>query len=365
VSAAMMSSRERVQVAMHRRQPDRTPFDFALGFSPYQLEQFTERTGANNPDEYFGTDVRGVYVGPTHLVQDYSRYISALPPRAYLDEWGQGHIPSESDDKYHAHLEGYIYPMLNLSGKQDALDYPLPDIEAEYRYAHLPARIAALHAQDLAVVAHMACTIFEIAWYMRSMDLLLTDMMEGAEFATILFDRITAKREIQAQRFAALDPDIIMLGDDVGTQRAMLMSPALWRHWLKPRLAKVIVAARSVRPEILIAYHTDGNVLPIIGDLIEIGVDILNPVQPECMNPFQLKQQYGERLSFWGTLGTQTTLPFGTPDEVRASVRERIEHVGQGGGLLLAPTHMVEPEVPWENILAYVETAKMVRPVYG
>jgi len=94
-------------------------------------------------------------------------------------------------------------------------------------------------------------------------------------------------------------------------------------------------------------------------------VDILNPVQPECMNPFQLKQQYGERLSFWGTLGTQTTLPFGTPDEVRASVRERIEHVGQGGGLLLAPTHMVEPEVPWENILAYVETAKMVRPVYG
>ncbi len=351
----VMSSRERVQTAMRHSRPDRTPFDFALGFSPYQLEQFKQRTGATDPDEFFHTDVRGVSIGGTHAIADYSRYISDLPLGASIDEWGQGHVPTRSDDKYHAHLEGYIYPMLGLSSAQDARDYPLPDIEADYRYAHLPASIQALHDRGLAVVAHMAMTIFEVSWYLRSMELLLVDMFDNAEFATVLFDRITAKREIQAACFAELNPDIIMLGDDVGTQRDMLMSPRMWRRWLKPRLARVITAAKHVRPDVLIAYHTDGATLPIIEDLIEIGVDILNPVQPECMDPFALKRRHGERLSFWGTLGTQTTLPFGAPAEVRASVRERIQRIGYDGGLLLAPTHMVEPEVPWENIVAYVE----------
>ncbi len=350
-----MSSRERVQAAMRHRRPDRTPFDFALGFSPYQLEQFKQHTGATDPDEFFGTDVRGISIGPSQAVADYSLYIDDLPPGAYIDEWGQGHVPTRSDDKYHAHLEGYSYPMLNLSTAKDARDYPLPDIEAEYRYAHLPVRIEALHERGLAVVAHMACTIFEVSWYLRGMERLLVDMHDGTQFAAVLFDRITAKREIQAARFAELNPDIIMLGDDVGTQRDMLMSPRMWRRWLKPRLARVIAAAKRARPDVLIAYHTDGATLPIIDDFIEIGIDILNPVQPECMDPFALKKRYGERLSFWGTLGTQTTLPFGTPAEVRASVRERIQRIGYDGGLLLAPTHSVEPEVPWENIVAYVE----------
>jgi uroporphyrinogen decarboxylase len=353
-----MSSRERVQAAMRRKQPDRTPFDFALGFSPYQLEQFKLRTGQVDPDDYFGTDVRGVGIGPTQHAADYSRYHCNLPAGAYIDEWGQGHIPTKSDDAYHAHLEGYIYPMLGLSTAQDAHEYPLPDIDAEYRYAHLPARIAELQGRGLAVVAHMAMTIFEVAWYLRSMEQMLTDMVEDSPFATVLFDRITAKRENQAARLAALGPDIIMLGDDVGTQRAMLMSPKLWRRWLKPRLARVIAAAKCANPDVLIAYHTDGNAQPVIPDFIEIGIDILNPVQPECMDPFDLKRRFGDRLSFWGTLGTQTTLPFGTPDDVRASVRERIAQIGAGGGLLLAPTHMVEPEVPWENIVAYVDAVR-------
>jgi len=96
----------------------------------------------------------------------------------------------------------------------------------------------------------------------------------------------------------------------------------------------------------------------IIPDLIEIGVDILNPVQPECMDPVHIKNQYGERLSFWGTIGTQTTLPFGTAEDVANVVKRNIETIGSGGGLLLAPTHMIEPDVPWENIEAFINAIK-------
>ena len=129
----------------------------------------------------------------------------------------------------------------------------------------------------------------------------------------------------------------------------------MWRRWLRPRLTQVIAAARSVRRDILVLYHSDGNLSAIIPELVEIGVDILNPIQPECMDPAALKSQYGGRLSFWGTIGTQTTMPFGTPQQVKEEVRCRIETVGQGGGLLLGPTHTLQPDVPLANIVAFFE----------
>jgi uroporphyrinogen decarboxylase len=105
----------------------------------------------------------------------------------------------------------------------------------------------------------------------------------------------------------------------------------------------------------LIFYHGDGNLQAIIPELIEIGVDILNPVQPECMDPVEIKKQYGEQLSFWGTIGTQTVMPFGSPQQVREVCEKMIQEVGRGGGLGLAPTHVLEPEVPWENIQAFID----------
>jgi uroporphyrinogen decarboxylase len=355
-----MDSRERVVRALRRQSPDRVPFDFALGFSPYQLEQFRRRTGQNDPNDYFGADVRGAGIGPTRLKTDFSQYIrkADLPANGYIDEWGQGHVPTVSNDEYHSHLEGYVYPMLKLHSRQDALDYPLPDIEAEYRYADMASQISSIHDRGLAVLAGMACTIFEVAWGMRSMELLLMDFVDNPDFADALLDRITEKRIVQAQRFAELAPDVIMFGDDVASQRGMLMSVPMWRRWLKPRLAKVIAAAKRANPNVLAFYHTDGDGTAIVPDLIEIGVEVLNPIQPECMDPFGLKKQYGNRLSFWGTLGTQSTLPFGTPDDVRRDIQARCEIVGKGGGLLIAPTHMVEPEVPWENLVAFVESVK-------
>ena len=353
-----MTSRERVLAAMRRQPADRVPFDFSWGFTPPALERFRQRTGHDSPEDYFGADTRVVRLGPTRLATDFSPYLGALPPGTRVDEWGTGHTPTASDDLSHAHLDGFVYPMLGLSTAADAAGYPLPDLEAEYRYEPVASEIRDIQGRGLAALAAIDCTVFEVAWYMRGMERLLVDFVDNAAFAATLLDRITAAREIQAARYAELGADVICYGDDVGTQRGMLMSPAMWRQWLKPRLARAIAAARRVRPGVLVFYHSDGDIRPIIPELAEIGVDILNPVQPECMDPADLKRRFGDRLSFWGTLGTQTTFPFGTADEVRREVRRRIETVGAGGGLFLSPTHFVEPEVPHENIVAFVDAVK-------
>jgi len=158
--------------------------------------------------------------------------------------------------------------------------------------------------------------------------------------------------------FCEAGVDILRLGDDVGSQKGMLMSPEVWRKWLKPGLKKVIKSARDINPEIHIFYHSDGYIEPIIPELIEIGVDILNPVQPECMDPAKLKREYGDKLAFWGTVSCQRTMPFGTPEDVINEVKLRIKTVGENGGLLIAPTHILEPDVPWENVLAFFEGVK-------
>ncbi len=136
------------------------------------------------------------------------------------------------------------------------------------------------------------------------------------------------------------------------------MRVTTWQEYLKPRMAAVIQAAKDLKPDILVYYHGDGNLQAIIPELIEIGVDILNPVQPECMDPIAIKHQYGDSLSFWGTIGTQTTMPWGTPDEVRQVCQKMMQEVGRGGGLGLAPTHILEPEVRWANIQAFIDTVR-------
>jgi uroporphyrinogen-III decarboxylase len=150
--------------------------------------------------------------------------------------------------------------------------------------------------------------------------------------------------------------DMIWTGDDVGSQNSMLISPAMWRKYFKSRMANFIAEVKAINPGVKIAYHTDGNVFPIIPELMEIGIDVLNPIQPASMNPAEVKKRFGDDLCFWGTVDEQRTLPFGRPGSVRAEVIERLETIGRDGGLILAPTHHVQLDTPLENFWAMVNT---------
>jgi uroporphyrinogen-III decarboxylase len=159
-----------------------------------------------------------------------------------------------------------------------------------------------------------------------------------------------------ALKLVAMGVDMIWLGDDVGAQNAMLISPPMWRRILKPRLGTFIAALKNANPTLKVAYHSDGAIWPIIPDLIEIGLDVLNPIQPACMDPAEMKRKYGQQLCFWGTIDEQHTLPFGTPETVAAEVRRRLNTVGSRGGLIVGPTHHVQLDTPMAKFWAMVNT---------
>jgi uroporphyrinogen decarboxylase len=246
------------------------------------------------------------------------------------------------------------HPLAGIDSLQQLIEYPFPDFSNAIG-DHQRKQVDEIHARGLAAMGGMACTIWETSWYLRSMEELMMDMKTEDEKAEYLLDRVTENACCRAAAYAKAGVDIIQMGDDIGMQSRIMMSEDMYRTWLKPRLSKVIFAAKKINPDIIILYHTCGYVKPFINDLIEIGINVLNPVQPECMNFEEIHSEFGDRLSFDGTIGTQTTMPFGTPGDVKREVCRNLEIAGDKGGLLCKPTHLLEPEVPWENIIAYVE----------
>lgn len=345
-----MNKRENLLCALRREAHEYTPFHLRLCAS--QIEELYKKTGTRDYEEYFDLCARFIRLAPTQHCNDYSQYSIKYPANATVNEWGVGQEPGSV-----AHFVKMHHPMQNFSKPEEVEAYPYPDVLAEYRWQPVHETVKTVHEAGQAAV-YYAIQVFEPAWYLRGMEEMLMDMVCEPEMAAACLNKMVEFQRQHTIKAAQSGVDIIIFGDDVGTQKSMMMSVELWRKWLKPGLASLIQAAKAVNPDILAFYHSDGVIDDIIGDLIEIGVDILNPVQPECMDPEKIKKQYGNSLSFWGTVGTQTTMPFGSTGEVEQVVKARIEAVGKNGGLCLAPTHVIEPEVPFENICAFVDAAK-------
>jgi uroporphyrinogen decarboxylase len=199
---------------------------------------------------------------------------------------------------------------------------------------------------------------FEAAWKLRGFERLLLDFTDHPEFAEALLDLMTEMCCANAEYVARAGADCLFLYDDVAMASGLMFSPGVFRKWLLPRYQKIIATGHSIAPELPVFFHTDGDAMRMIPLLIESGFTILNPVQPECMDPAEVKMLYGDKLAFWGTVGVQRTMPFGTPDEVRAEVKLRIETVGRGGGLVLSPAQTLYSDVPWENVVAFFEAAE-------
>lgn len=254
------------------------------------------------------------------------------------------------------HLTEMLHPLGVVESPAQLEALPWPDTAAPALFAGLPEKVSRIHAEGRAACGHMACTVFELAWYLRGMEALFIDLLERNGVADWLLDWFTERAVHAVRAYCRAGVDLVMLGDDVGSQHGMLMAPAFWREHLKPRLARVVRSIRESETErVWVAYHSDGDVRPILDDLVEIGIDILNPVQPECMPLEEVVGGYKDRLAFWGTVGIQTTLPFGTPEEVREVVRRAKAWTREGVGLILAPTHVIEPDVSWENLWALVD----------
>lgn len=271
-----------------------------------------------------------------------------------FDQYG---VANEPGSAACFHMTRMYHPLENMTELSELESFPYPEYIEGPTAEQLKA-VEEAHAQGQFALGNMQCTVWETAWYARGMEVLMMDMMTEPENAEFVLNKVTDNSVINAVNFAKAGADGIFLGDDIGMQSSIMMSKELYCEFLKPRLKRVIDEARKYKPDLIVLYHSCGYVTPFIDDLIEAGVDVLNPVQPESMNFKEVFSEYKGKISFCGTLGTQTLMPFGTPEEIRKTVFDYLDMTGQDGGLLVCPTHVLEPEVPVENIIAYIEACK-------
>lgn len=277
----------------------------------------------------------------------------------YVDEWGVTWRNAPYDTPFG---RGFYTEMVGhpLAGDTAVDSYIPPDPNRPELYVEAE-RVIREFKDDYWIVGVTVTTIWETAWALRGYQQALEDLALNPELIDRILEIPYQYHLTAAKRLAELGVDMIWIGDDVGAQHKMLISPSMWRRMLKPRMATFIAELKHINPDLKIAYHSDGNILPIIPDLIEVGLDVLNPIQPQSMDPAQVAAAFGDRLCFWGSIDEQYTLPYGTPAEVGQEVRNRLDTLGKHGGLILGPTHHVQLDTPMENFWAMVDAIQTMR----
>ena len=267
----------------------------------------------------------------------------------FVDEFG---ITWKRDGYYNMVIKN---PLADLEADEIAA-YPMPDPYAESRYAVFE-ELKKKHGDTHFIGADVSGTLFEPAYHMRGMENLLCDMAIGGEEADILLDRLADFSQKVAVEAIKRGADWIWLGDDQGSQASMIAGPDLWRKYFKPRMANIIKAIRAERPDAIVAYHSCGAISPIIPDLYEIGINLLNPIQDSAvgMNHAQIREQFPKFVMGCG-LDTQQFMPSASEDEIREAVRQKLELLGSEGYYMYMASHTIQPDVSTENILAMIET---------
>ena len=350
-----MNSKQRVKLALDHQEPDRVPLHCSftpeaegklarhLGLDSTKLEAY--RSEGADMGLAMGHDLLTTWLG-------FATSYYAQQTETYTCDWGVEWQWVEYPGGRYTEARGRP-----LAEAQDLSGYRTPDPYRDDIYDGA-RRLIAAYGQDYYIVGAIPCTIFECSWALRGYDRLMLDMLENKTFAHQLFDTVVEYSRVAGRKLIELGVDMIWVGDDFGGQTSMLISPRTWREFFKPRYAGLFAEFKALNPHLSIAYHSDGNIEVIIPELIDIGLDVLNAVQPKAMDPAALKRKYGRNLSFWGAVDIQEVLPFGTPQDVEREVRQRITTVGPGGGFILAPSHNIQADTPVENILAYYEAAR-------
>jgi uroporphyrinogen decarboxylase len=376
-----MTPRERVLATLAHDTPDRVPIVLgpsnATGIKMVTYRKLKALAGIDAPDEYIydwpelGTarlddvtarrlhaDVRPVLDRLPAAVR--ARNATREPLSPMVDDWGSGHIYAGPDDWFPG-----IHPLADACTLAEIEAYPWPDMTDPTRFEGV--RAEAQRWRDENVYASMGTPWLafplERAFALQGTDNFLANLAGEPEFAEALLWKTQTLCKTLMDGFLRECGDLIdmvKIGDDLGSQVGLLMSPAMYRRMLKPIHADLIAFIKQ-RTKASVVFHTDGDVYDLLPDFIEIGVDVLNPVQASAggMSDFAgLKRRFGDNLVFCGGIDTHHVLPNGTPDEVRAEVRRVIGTLGVGGGYMLGAVHTIMGDVPPENVLAMVDAVE-------
>jgi uroporphyrinogen decarboxylase len=356
-----VNSKERVWRALTRQGlPDRVPVQFDLSrslagqfaekyrmptdFTPSYYEDVTYRLSNNDLRVKMGSDC--VVVG-------------ASLPRGYeypTDE--NGYITNEFGMKMRQgpiYMDVIVHPLANVASAADVEAYDFPDPLVAGRYDNA-ARDIAKYKDTHFIIGDMELTMLDMMQQLVGMEKLLVDLAQGSEWVEPLMDKCRIFATEAGKKLVSMGVDAVWAGDDFGAQNGMLISPRMWRRYFKERYRQVYADLKAINPNVIICQHCDGAVAPILGDWIDVGLEVFNPVQPNVPGhePEDLKTKFGDRMSFWGAIDQQKLLPFGTAEEIEADVKAKIEVLGRGGGYMVSPAHVIQGDTSMENVEAMI-----------
>lgn len=357
-----MTSRERFLTTINGGLPDHPPL--YLSFTPQSAKKvcdFLDIPYEKPVDSMLSTRVSHLDMC-MHLGAD-TIATAAIPPESkptvinqeghIINEWGMVFIDAGLYNEF------YSFPLAHAETVKDIEDYSFFDPFDKTRFTFAQQTVNKYEVIT-GIIADLECSIFETAWYLTGLEKFLMDMMMEKPYVEALMDRVAWINTETGKELIRAGADMIWCGDDFGTQQGLMMDKETWRKYFKPRIVKMFEEFRSVNPGIKIAWHSCGAVYDLIPDFIEIGLDILNPIQPKAkgMDPQRLKNEFGKDLIFFGGICIQELLPKGTPEQIREEVRRRADILGKNGGYIIAPAHNIQEDTPVENILAFTETVK-------
>lgn len=322
------------------------------GFTQPILRQFEEMTGQTDPAEYFDYDFRTFSLKAAFGGDDPRNYHAETEAGTTFDEWGIGHGSCEVEGTV-----GRTYPPLaTATSVRDIEAYPSPAIDGTVDRSP----IADYHARGYPVFGY-AGSVYEWSWWLRGMEQFLADLILEPALAEAIIARVTDYTRRLALASAQAGIDVLCFYDDAGMQTGMQISPEMWRRFIKPRWRAILDDLRSRTPQARTFLHSCGNIREIVPDIVELGFDMLHPVQPECMDLAELYRQFGRHITLCATISSQRVFPFGSADEVRAEVRRLKAVCRADRRCILCPSNRIQPETPWANLLAFAEEARADR----
>lgn len=357
-----MNAKERFIKALNFEETDRPPF--YLSFVPQLAEKLYRYYGMpyQQPIDSFLSN----HVSWTDLLVKMEvdcLCIAASSPdngRTRIEEDGlilnEWHIGMKNHGLYDDFV---LHPLAHAQSVSDIESFAFPAADAPGRFRDAEQTVSK-YGKDYGIIGDLECSVFELAWYLTGLEKFLMDMMTEEPYVEVLLDRITDYHIGVGKRLIELGADMIWCGDDYGTQRGPLIDTETFRRLFAPRIRRMFQAFKNLNPDIKLAWHSCGSILPLIPEFIELGLDVLNPLQPlaDGMEPQYLKDTFGDKLAFFGAICIQDLLPNSSPEQIKSEVKRRAAILGKGGGYLIAPAHNIQADTPVENVLAFVEAIK-------
>ena len=356
-----MKHRDRVISALNGEVTDRVPFQatFTPEFANRLRTHFGLAPCRSEPHhrEWYGYDLE-ILTGQDILQAGVGWFTNYhLDDKPYVDDWGV----EWKIDHYETPFGKGIYTNIKRGPLSDDTpdinNYKAPDPNAPELYDHVE-RLVREYKNEYYIIGRIHCAIFESAWALRGFENLLMELYINPELANKIIDTTFMYHLEVAKNMARRGVDMIWLGDDFGSQTGLLFDVETWTEFFKPRYERICEEVKQINKDIKMAIHSCGCVYDIIPGLIEAGIDVLNPIQTECMDPQVLKNKYGDRLSFFGGMAVQSTLPMGKPADIQREFEWLKSTLGKNSRWICAPTHHVQQDTPVEN---FIELTKCIQ----